>query len=630
MKSLSLFVSAMLWVLGASFGFAQTLSTSIHLQPVGRNSASLPVEAQSTISASLGHDLLDYQVRGRGDGFQAENPRHNFSIDFSCADVEVHEGGARWAMALRGYGYADNLKAVQPVDPHVSFNRVEYRRGPMTEWYVNGPIGLEQGFIFNEQPSRTGASPNGSQPLTVALALSGDLTAKIDQDRTGLTLTRNDGKRALHYSGLAARDAMGIELRAWLEVTPDARLLLKVEDAGAVYPIVVDPLVQLLATLSAPDGLPVAVSGDTVVVGGSSAAYVFVKPATGWADITETAELTPSDGSAQFGGSVAINENTVVVGDGPAEGWEDPNELCGAAYVFQKPARGWTDMTETAGLTETDGDYPPFGYCDGFATAVGTSGDTIVASAPGANFGSGAVYVFEKPKIGWKTTSGFAAKLMSPGSLFTFGGAIAISGDTVVVGDTQFNGGGYGAAYVYVKPPTGWTNMLPTATLAASDEGECFNQFGFSVAVDSDTVVVGALLTDGTVVFTAGQPCNNLNLYGGGAYVYVEPASGWTNITENAKLTDGQQNDGMGIAVAAESDNVVVAAANAVYVFHKPQGGWTTTSRLNAKLAAAQPYTLAPFSLVAIGGDTIVSTCQQGGAACVFGVESTENPDDAH
>src|SRR6266478_5679876 len=96
-------------------------------------------------------------------------------------------------------------------------------------------------------------------------------------------------------------------------------------------------------------GASIAMSGDTIVVGApfasntTGAAYVFVKPASGWANMTETAELTASDGYTflDFGTSVGISGDTIVVGSIGHN----------AAYVFTRPAGGWKNMTETAVLS---------------------------------------------------------------------------------------------------------------------------------------------------------------------------------------------------------------------------------------------------------------------------------------
>jgi len=120
-------------------------------------------------------------------------------------------------------------------------------------------------------------------------------------------------------------------------------------------------------------GVSSAISGNTVVVGAfdaniekTGAAYVYVKPSSGWGNMTQTAALTPSDGGEGFGTSVAINGNTIIVGAANASNLNHQapqNQGPGAAYVFVKPVSGWKDMTETAKLTASDGaDGDAFGY----------------------------------------------------------------------------------------------------------------------------------------------------------------------------------------------------------------------------------------------------------------------------
>ena len=116
----------------------------------------------------------------------------------------------------------------------------------------------------------------------------------------------------------------------------------------------IDPFVEQ-AKLTASDGamldffgISVAIAGDTIVVGASGddvggngdqgSAYVFVKPAAGWANAAETAKLTASDGAVAdgFGHSVAVSDDTVVVGAPSDNIGTNANQ--GSAYVFVKPA----------------------------------------------------------------------------------------------------------------------------------------------------------------------------------------------------------------------------------------------------------------------------------------------------
>jgi thiosulfate/3-mercaptopyruvate sulfurtransferase len=81
---------------------------------------------------------------------------------------------------------------------------------------------------------------------------------------------------------------------------------------------------------------------------------VFERPASGWANATQEAILTASDGAAGDGmSSVGISGDTIVAG---AFGHDvGANRDQGAVYVFSKPAGGWHDMNQTAELTASDG-----------------------------------------------------------------------------------------------------------------------------------------------------------------------------------------------------------------------------------------------------------------------------------
>jgi hypothetical protein len=137
-----------------------------------------------------------------------------------------------------------------------------------------------------------------------------------------------------------------------------------------------------------------------------------------------------------------------------------------------------------------------------------------------------------------------------------FGDAVAIGGDTVVVGAIGVAGqkGEGGAAYVYVKPQGGWMNMTQTATLTPSDTAYFF---GASVAISGDTIVVGAPWTD-----VNGIPQQ------GAVYVFVKPTGGWKNMTETAKLTglhvDKKGEDRVGSTVSIDGDTIVAGVPNVI------------------------------------------------------------------
>jgi len=632
--------------------------------------ASLPAEVQASISAALGSDLPTYRAQSRGGStgrFRAENARHELAADFTAAGIELRHGSEVWRMAFRGYGYGDGLGAVTAAIPRARSNRVEYRRGALTEWYVNGPLGLEQGFTLNKPPrskgaacgtraslqeaKRAGQAPHlpaqtVSEPLTIALALSGHLTATVDDNRTAMTLTDRQGHSELRYAGLRAHDADDKKLPAWLEVQGE-QLLLRVDDARASYPVVVDPWVQM-AKLTASDGSDgdqlgwsLALDGNTVVVGApqattvglnqhQGAVYVFVKQANGWANMTEIAKLTASDVGANdgLGTSVAISGDTVVAGasDATLAG----NSAQGAAYVYVKPASGWANMTESAKLSASDG-----AAGDKLGISVSISGNTLVAGAYGATISQqqqqGAAYVFVKPTSGWANMTQTAKVTASDGaSSDGLGYSVSISGNTIAAGAPYAKVGSNsreGAAYVFVEPAGGWADMTETAKLTVS-HGAPSDWVGFSVSINGDMVVAGAPLT------TLGP-----NIYQGEVFVFVKPGGGWANTTEAAKLTasDGAAYDLFGRCVSISGGTIVAGAPDATvdsnpvqgaaYVFIEPPRGWTTTSRFNSKLTASDGAADEDFgSSASVSGDTVlagapdatVGANQDQGAAYVF------------
>ena len=618
------FFAGMLVSVLSAHGSAMAQSTTTLL-------SNLPIAAQSSVSAAIGSYIPAYYVHPARDGFDAVNPSHRLTTYFTARGIEALSAGTGWRMTLRGYGYGRDLDNAEVVSPRVNLNRVEYHRGPLTEWYVNGPAGLEQGFTFDRAPGKS----NG-KPLTIVLALSGDFTATVDGTRAGLVLQARDGSVEPGYAGLNAYDANGKEIRTWLELH-GSTVLLRADDTGARYPVVIDPWIQL-AKLTASDGsedgfgVSVAISGNTIVAGAplakigtnleQGAAYVFVKPASGWKDMTEVAKLTASDGAAydELGYAVTVRGNTVIVGAPQAA--RNGGFLAGAAYVFVKPKSGWANMTQTAEFTASD--EGPGSY---FGGAVTIDGNTALVNGVGnGGIGGGTEYVFVKPASGWQSGTETAQLTASNGDV----GNAAISGDTVVGGSAGFHRW-TGVAYVFVKPAGGWQSMTETAILTDSN-GKIGDDFGWSFAVSGNTLLVSA--PQGT---KNGTSCT---CGPGKVFVFVKPATGWkTGIKYTAKLTVAGNPAGfnLGYSVALTWNMAVVgswpnydgskAPKGLAYIFTKPTTGWKTTSRPNVKLSPSDPVGYDNFGLsVGISGTTVVSGAdgaadghRTNGAAYVFG-----------
>jgi hypothetical protein len=266
----------------------------------------LPAVARAVISRSLGADQAVFGAVRRGSGWRVAGG--GVTAVFGRGGVRFGAVGGTLSFALAGVGRGGVLRVVRAARPVGVANRVSYRRGGIEEWYAAGPLGLEQGFTL----ARRSAVGGGAGPLTLALRIAGTLSPRMVRGGRGVVFAAAGGRVVLSYGGLAVNDARGRRLPAWLGLI-GGRLLIRVVDAGASYPLRVDPILE--AKLTAFDGAAsdqlgssVAVSGGTVVAGargamvGSNsnqgAVYVFSEPAAGWgASPPQVTKLTAFDGA---------------------------------------------------------------------------------------------------------------------------------------------------------------------------------------------------------------------------------------------------------------------------------------------------------------------------------------------
>jgi hypothetical protein len=514
----------------------------------------LPLTEQAVISRTLASGDPTFALRRASAGRLAVNAG-GLQASFSGSGVTLGDDGS-----------VARLAAPRDAALTAAGNRATYRSANLIESYVAGPLGLEQTLTI---PRRPGG------PLEVTTDLASSMRARIAAGVLTLSVGRDP---VIRYGGLSATDATGRQFRAWMTLAPGNRLRIQVADAGARFPVRIDPFVQA-AELSAADGSAgdgfgdsVAISGTTIVAGaphatvGSNskqgAAYVFTAASGRWSSNTMTAtKLTVSTGAAgdTFGVSVAVSGSVVVVGAFEADGG------AGAAYVFQEPTGGWASgsVGAPAVLTASDG-------ASGFGFAVATDGTMVVAGASQtiSTISEPVVYVFTEPKVGgWATVAGSTELASSSPVSGLKGHALAVAGTTVVAGIYNANGG-EGAVYVFVPPIGGWSSSAPnyeTATLTSTDPS-AGDDLGWSVAISGSTVVAGAPGTDA---------------YQGAVDVFQEPSGNWgtpATQTENAQLTvpaatsAGELGDSVGIETADAPATIVGGAPGAMIGGHANQG----------------------------------------------------------
>jgi hypothetical protein len=615
------------------------VSTGQHASAPAHPSASqLPWAAKGAISSSLGRDQAAFYATHRSGALVADNSTQGLTAEFKKRGVLVRSGTTTFGLQLLAWGAPGHTTPLSPASPRAHANRVTYTHGPVTEWYANGPLGLEQGFDVRSAPAAT-----AGDHLTLVIGVQGNARARAD-GHGGLSLTGPDGRR-LSYTGLTATDARGHVLATSLTAS-GGRAVIHVNTAGAVYPLRVDPFIQVaklndpnptnsaglgafavavqgttaVAAVTTPTainppgavdvfvakngrweqgatrvaqltdltdeafGTSVALSGDakTIAVGAPSATvgmqqgegkvYVFEQPAGGWAGTitTPTATLngTPVGTAGDLlGKSVAISsDGSLIAAGAPGRASNVTNSNFGAVLVFARAGMHWANQaapqaTLTHGLSVQTEQL-------GFSVAMSGAGNTIVAGAP--FFGGstltllGEAAVFQQPATGWANNSNPAllGELTGHANDF-FGQAVAISGDakTIVAGATGV-AGGRGAAFVFTLPVGGkWmSGVAPNATLTSSDAAA---GIGHSVATDGKVVVTGPF-----TVAVGG------NMGQGAAYVFVEPAGGWSSETETQRLVagDGKAGDGLGQTIAISNGTVLVSAPGADAPGHPDAG----------------------------------------------------------
>ena len=580
--------------------------------------ATWPAGLQEAAGAAIAADAYQF-AQGPDGTWVTTTPAQSLRSSFGPSGPTVRASGGGWALhlSLARLGRPDALAPVEPAQVAGSAQGVEYRRGPaLTEWYRNDARGLYQGFTLTTAP------PIGSGPLLLELDATG-LAPALSPDGSHVVAS-TAGTPVLRYSGLEVTDTTGRRLPALLGVEGQA-VQLRIDDASAAYPLTIDPLISTEeAHLFGSDaasgdrsGHSVAIAGDTAVVGApfddtaaginTGSAYVFVRSGVTW---TQQARLFASDPVAgdQFGTSVAISGNTVVVGAPHDYNFVNTTDD-GSAYVFVRSGTAWSQQAHLFASAAASSD----GFPDSFGISVAISGDTVVVGRPAVFTPTlGTVHVYLRTGTLWAQQTSIVAS-DAPTVPDGYGYSVAISGETLVVG-MPFDsipltlGADEGSVYVYLRSGGTWSEQ---AHLFASDVA-AYDNFGTSVAVSGNTLVVGAPLDD---VLAAGAD-------EGSAYVFVRSSGTWS---EQAHLVASSPAaiDYFGSSVAVSADTVVVGVPrDDTPAF----GGNSGSAYVFARSGATWPQQVQMFASDAISADEFGTSVAVSGDTAVVGAAFDDTP----
>ncbi|MCC6367263.1 MAG: Ig-like domain-containing protein [Bryobacterales bacterium] len=528
-------------------------------------------------------------------GWRAQNYEQDWSTFFDGRGFEVTPKHAswRWGLRLTSYGYKGEPRRVSRARVFTDVEKISYQWDQyVREWIQNGDR-LEHGYTV-------AARPGHGKELQFHLEIRGGLEPRIAPGGGSVAFVQPENSEALvNYGGLRVTDALGRELGARF-VREDQGLRIEIEDENALYPVTVDPFAQqTYLQASNPDrsdqfGYSVAMDGDLAVVGapfergnGSSeadnslinagAAYVFVNSPSGWMQAIYLKAANPGPAVGDFfGWSVAISGRTIVVGaSGKTANVAGQTRLqAGAAYVFEivlcvVPGGAWC-VPKTAVQQAYLQAFTGSGLINPrpvarFGWSVAISGDTVVVGAPNdddaqGTQGIGSANIFTRVGTDW-TPQLYLVSTITWALPYNFGQSVAISGDTMMIGEpNQVLGVNPGLAHVYTRTGGVWTMQ---ATLRASNP-DYGDGFGFSVAIDGDTAVVGAPREAGNGT----SPSDNSTPNSGAAYLFTRSLGQWSApaYLKSSNPIFAQQ---FGYSVAMSGDTTVVGApaGSSTYLF---------------------------------------------------------------
>jgi hypothetical protein len=526
------------------------------------------------ISDAIGAQTPSYLVRRHGANLDARNPAQRLAAAFNAGGVWVRGSWGRTHFDLTGVGSGAAVGWLPSVRPAASANRVVYGRAGVSEWYTNGPLGIEQGFTVGRA---LGHKPGSA--LVLRLAVGGELRPKLMPGGKGVEFTRG-GIPVLTYGELAAHDARGVPLASSMRVFGD-QILLEVNTRGARYPLSVDPLIQAVPKLvegtsenidGGDFGWSVALSedGNTAVIGGKEyenkdgAAWVFVRSGGSW--VQQGPRLGGSEGS-EFGESVAISPdgNTVVVGAPRASGG-------GAVWVFNRSGETWSSGTKlmVSPLVPPAGDF-------GETVALSSNGEIMFVGEQEFESGRGAVWIYTKSGSQWVHQE---HPITGPEPEAAFGSAVALSetGATAIIGGFALDGYA-GAAWVYQRSGAEW---VPQGAPLSGTEEEPFTPgtgygggFGSSVAISADgnTALVGGFFDHDAA---------------GAAWAFTRSGARWSQ--QGPKITAAGEVDsgsigvggflGSALALTPDGNTAIVGApgdsnfVGAAWIFKRSEGRW--------------------------------------------------------
>ena len=259
------------------------------------------------------------------------------------------------------------------------------------------------------------------------------------------------------------------------------------------------------------DGLYIA-CGSPVHNSSKGKGYIFFYNGSSWAQQADFAN--PDNVQTGFGGGSAID------GDGDVALFSQPGHstYAGAVHVYTRSGTSWTLRTRLVASDAASYDFFAGGEAGQNSTiSISKDGTYIIVGAPGEDTGAslaGSAYIFTGSGASWSQQAILRSPASTASDNFGFSVRINADGTYAVVGATGDNGTNVGAAYIFTRSGTSWSQQ---AKLSASD-GAAHDQLGHAVAISGD----------GMYAALAAKHDDDNYTSSGSVYVYVRSGTSWS------------------------------------------------------------------------------------------------------
>ena len=630
-RQLRTLLAAVLVAAAAALAFTLAPSHSPAGSPAGAQSAatsrgwaSLPLAEQATLSSSLGAHLPAFWAVGAASGtISLNNSAAGLHATLAGGRLDVSAGhGVSLGLAALSLGRAGSLAPVSTLAPaHVSQNRIVLSGAAISEWFVNGPRGIEQGFTLARRPA-------GAGPLELSQQLSGNLTGAAAPNGQAVSFSSAAG--TLRYENLIVTDARGQHIPAQLSVTAH-RLKITINDTAAVYPLRVDPVIVTPVTqnpaadaTTGTDPFSVAFSPNgkllaTANFDDSTVSVFKVDASTGLlTPVTQTTAANADTGSEPF--SVAFSpsgtqlatanfadKNVSVFSVDPASGQLTPVTQSSAANADTTSAPFWVTFSPNGKLLATANYDSSTVSLFTIDPSSGQLTPVIQSSATNADTGTGPFSVAFSPSGTLLATANYTAGTVS---LFT------------------------------LDPTSGQLTPVTQTTATNADTGSEPNSVTFSP--NGGLLAVADYLSDTVTVFTVDQssgqvtpviqsPATNADTDSGPFSIAFSP-NGALLASENydagtLSLFAVNQSSGQLTPVTESPATNMDTGSTPVSVAFSPNGGLIATANLGSdSLSVFTVYGPATHAALALAPSSITADGTASTLATVTLTDANGNP----